>query len=52
MKYVDLAFAAVEERPQVIVLLGITPDALETGYGWIEPAPAGAGQRGTRLRSS
>jgi len=39
MKYVDRAFAAVEEGPQVSVLLGITPDSPETGYGWIEPAP-------------
>ena len=39
MKYVDLAFAAVDERPEMSVLLGITPDSPETGYGWIEPAP-------------
>ena len=40
MKYVDLAFAAVEERPQQTVLVGIVPDQPETGYGWIEPGPA------------
>jgi mannose-1-phosphate guanylyltransferase len=45
MKYVDLAFAAVEEHPQLTVLLGIAPDEPETAYGWIEPAPAtGMGQ--------
>lgn len=45
MKYIDLAFAAVEEDPQRTVLLGIAPDEPETAYGWIEPAPAtGVGQ--------
>lgn len=37
-KYLDLAFAAVEERPRLTVLIGIMADAPETGYGWIEPA--------------
>ncbi|MFZ1119358.1 MAG: sugar phosphate nucleotidyltransferase [Candidatus Binataceae bacterium] len=40
MKHVDLAFAAVEEHPQLTVLVGIAPDEPETAYGWIEPAPA------------
>lgn len=40
MKYVDLAFGAVEERPELALLLGITPDEPETAYGWIEPGPA------------
>jgi mannose-1-phosphate guanylyltransferase len=39
MKYVDLAFAAVEKRPHLSVLVGIAPDEPETAYGWIEPAP-------------
>ena len=46
MKYVDLAFAAVEEHTELTVLIGIAPDAPETGYGWIETAPAaGIGRR-------
>jgi mannose-1-phosphate guanylyltransferase len=40
MKYVDLAFAAVEERPHLTLLIGIAPDEPETAYGWIEPAAA------------
>ena len=35
--YIDLAFATVEMRPELTVLLGITPDEPETAYGWIEP---------------
>jgi mannose-1-phosphate guanylyltransferase len=38
MRYVDLAFAAVEECPRTSVLLGIAPDSPEASYGWIEPA--------------
>ncbi|MBV8135766.1 MAG: NTP transferase domain-containing protein [Deltaproteobacteria bacterium] len=45
MNDVDLAFAAVEEHSQLTVLLGIKPDAPETGYGWIEPAPTGGAGR-------
>jgi len=40
MNQVDVALAAVEERPQLIVQIGIAPDSPETSYGWIEPAPA------------
>jgi len=40
MKHVDMAFAAVEERPHLSLLVGIAPDEPETAYGWIEPAPA------------
>jgi mannose-1-phosphate guanylyltransferase len=48
MKQVDLAFAVVEQHPQLTVLVGIAPDEPETAYGWIEPAPAtGTGQRKT-----
>lgn len=35
--YINYAFAAVEERPEFTMLLGIVPDKPETGYGWIEP---------------
>lgn len=38
MRHVELAFDAVEQRPELTVLLGITPDRPESGYGWIEPA--------------
>jgi mannose-1-phosphate guanylyltransferase len=44
MAHVDSAFRAVSERPELIVLLGITPAYAETAYGWIEPAePIGFG---------
>jgi mannose-1-phosphate guanylyltransferase len=38
--YVNCAFAAVEGRPELTVLLGIVPDEPETAYGWIEPGAA------------
>jgi mannose-1-phosphate guanylyltransferase len=37
MRHVELAFDAVESQPEMIALLGITPRAVEPGYGWIEP---------------
>ena len=37
MRHVELAFDVVEQRPELTVLLGITPDLPESGYGWIEP---------------
>jgi mannose-1-phosphate guanylyltransferase len=37
MRHVDLAFDAVGSRPELTALLGITPNAAESGYGWIEP---------------
>lgn len=37
MGHVSAAFRAVDHSPQLIVLLGITPDGPETEYGWIEP---------------
>ncbi len=37
MDHVAAAFAAVEARPDLVVLLGITPESAETEYGWIEP---------------
>ncbi|MCI0407980.1 MAG: hypothetical protein L0191_05345 [Acidobacteria bacterium] len=38
MAHVEAAFAAVRLRPELVVLLGITPDRSEVEYGWIEPA--------------
>lgn len=38
MRHVEAAFAAVEVRPELTVLLGIDPDRPEAGYGWIQPA--------------
>jgi mannose-1-phosphate guanylyltransferase len=36
MRHVDLAFDAVESRPEMTALLGTTPHGSESGYGWIE----------------
>ncbi len=36
-RHVDAAFDAVQAQPETITLLGITPTAAETEYGWIEP---------------
>lgn len=37
MAHVGAAWEAVERRPDLVVLLGIEPDAPEPDYGWIEP---------------
>jgi mannose-1-phosphate guanylyltransferase len=37
MSHVDAAFDAVHAQPNTVTLLGITPSAPETEYGWIEP---------------
>lgn len=39
-RYVRLAFEVVEMRPELTVVLGVTPDEPETAYGWIEPGAA------------
>ena len=38
MKHVAAACDAVDIRPDVVVLLGITPESVEAEYGWIESA--------------
>jgi mannose-1-phosphate guanylyltransferase len=40
MRHVDVAFHAVDRRPDLLVLLGVRPDSAETEYGWIEPGAA------------
>jgi mannose-1-phosphate guanylyltransferase len=37
MRRVDLAFDAIRDNPDAIVILGVRPVSGETGYGWIEP---------------
>ena len=37
MSHIDVALDAVEVQPDAVILLGITPTAPETEYGWIEP---------------
>lgn len=39
MAHVGAAFDAVRALPEVVVLLGITPESPEVEYGWIEPGP-------------
>lgn len=36
MSHVDVAYDAVQARPETVTLLGITPEGPETEYGWIE----------------
>jgi mannose-1-phosphate guanylyltransferase len=38
MAHVEGAFAAVEARPELVILLGIEADGPEVQYGWIEAA--------------
>lgn len=40
MSHVDVAMDAVQVKPETVMLLGITPTAPETEYGWIEPHPS------------
>ena len=40
MSHVEVALDAVEVQPEIVTLLGITPTAPETEYGWIEPQPS------------
>jgi len=52
MSHIDVAIDAVEIQPETVMLLGITPTAPETEYGWIEPQPsilAGAQKSITRV---
>jgi mannose-1-phosphate guanylyltransferase len=44
IRHVDLAFDAIGTRPEMTVLLGITPHAVESGYGWIEPGEVVTGR--------
>ena len=37
MDHITAAFEAVRRRPELITLLGITPENPEVAYGWIEP---------------
>jgi mannose-1-phosphate guanylyltransferase len=37
MAHIDSAYDAVRAEPDTVVLLGITPEAPEVEYGWIEP---------------
>ena len=40
MAHVEIALDSVEVQPENVILLGITPTAAETEYGWIEPQPS------------
>jgi mannose-1-phosphate guanylyltransferase len=53
MAHIDVAVDAVRVQPETVMLLGITPTAPETEYGWIEPQPsilANAERSITRVR--
>jgi mannose-1-phosphate guanylyltransferase len=53
MSHIDIAMDAVQVQPATVMLLGITPTAPETEYGWIEPQPSilsGAQKSITRVR--
>lgn len=50
MGQVGQAFDGCAARPDLVTLLGITPDRAEPGYGWIEPGDPVAGADGSGLR--
>jgi mannose-1-phosphate guanylyltransferase len=37
-RHLDLSFDAIDSRPEMAILLGITSHTVESGYGWIERA--------------
>lgn len=52
-RFVETAARAVAEVlgfPRELLLLGMTPDRVEDGYGWIEPVDAEAGQGSSAVR--
>ena len=53
LSHIEVAIDAVKVQPETVMLLGITPTAPETEYGWIEPEPsilASAEKSITRVR--
>ncbi len=38
MRHIEVAFDAIDARPELTVALGIAPSTAEPEYGWIEPA--------------
>jgi mannose-1-phosphate guanylyltransferase len=40
MSHIDVALDVAQVQPETVMLLGITPTAPETEYGWIEPQPS------------
>jgi mannose-1-phosphate guanylyltransferase len=40
MSHIDVAIDTAHVQPETVILLGITPTAPETEYGWIEPQPS------------
>jgi mannose-1-phosphate guanylyltransferase len=50
MSHVTTAFATVQARPDLVVLLGIEPESAETEYGWIEGGEPIAGASLFRVR--
>lgn len=38
MRHVAIAERAIQDRPELVVILGIAPSYPEPAYGWIEPA--------------
>ena len=41
--HMELAFAQAEQHPELVILLGVTPDSPEKAYGWIEPGASLSG---------
>ncbi len=46
LAYVARAVQIVQERPDLVVLLGMEPDGPDPGYGWIEPGEPVGGASG------
>ena len=50
MAHVEQAFETTRQRPDLVTLLGITPERVEPGYGWIQAGEPVAGVQPAGLR--
>lgn len=50
MATVERAVVEVQQFPHELVLLGMTPDHVEEGYGWVEPGAVAAGRESFPVR--
>jgi mannose-1-phosphate guanylyltransferase/mannose-6-phosphate isomerase len=50
MAHVEQAFEATRQRPDLVTLLGITPERAEPGYGWIQAGEPLTGVQPAGLR--
>lgn len=50
MAQVETALEELQYFPEALILLGVTPDGVDDGYGWIEPDEKAAGRAAVGVR--